>query len=129
MRQITKRLLPGQDLKQEIKNLVEKEQVQAGVIASLVGSLNGAHIRIADGKTVKEWREPLEIVSGTGTVSVNGCHIHLSVATVAGEVYGGHLAEGCIVKTTVELIILAFDDATYVRHPDSTTGYDELSIE
>ena len=127
MKPITKRLLPGQDLKAEIEKMAAS--VDAGVLLSVVGSLNKLVLRLADGKTVKEWQEEFEIVSGTGTVSKNGCHIHLSAADKEGKVIGGHLKGGCIVNTTVEVVIVVFDDAIYTRQLDEKTGYPELSYE
>jgi len=126
MKQITKRLKPGQDLREEVEKLVKEHNIKAGTIISLVGGLKNANLRMADGKTVKSWDEPLEIVSGTGTLSQDGCHIHISASKLDGSVIGGHLKEGCIVKETVEIVLLVFDDVEYVRKPDKETGYNEL---
>lgn len=129
MRQITKRLLSGQDLRKEIQNVAKDQKVSAGTILSLVGNLTYLRIRVADGKTVQTWNDSFEIVSGVGTVSENDCHIHLAVSDQEGNVFGGHLKEGCIIGTTDELVILVFDDVKYKRAPDVATGYDELVIE
>ena len=126
MKQITKRLRQGQGLREEIEKLVKENDVKAGVVVSIVGGLKNANLRMADGKTVKSWDEPLEIVSGTGTLSQDGCHIHISASKLDGSVIGGHLKEGCIVKETVEIVLLVFDDVEYVRKPDKETGYNEL---
>lgn len=129
MEHVTIRLVPGQDLKKEIERLAAEREIGAGVVASAVGSLSKMTLRVADGRTVKAWEEPLEIVSATGTVSTAGCHVHISAANQAGEVFGGHLKEGCVVNTTAELVILALPGVRYARRPDSRTGYDELEIE
>jgi len=126
--QITVRLKPGQDLKQEIEDFVKQKDIKAGIIASIVGSLTRAVLRIADSMNVKQWESPFEIVSGTGTVSVNGCHIHISIADQEGVVFGGHLKQGCVINTTVELVILLFQDTEFKRLPDETTGYNELVV-
>ena len=128
MKQITKRLELGPDLGEEIEKLVKENDVKAGVLLSVVGSLGSANLRMAGGKDKKNWDEDLEIVSGTGTVSMSDCHIHISVSDNNGNVFGGHLSNGCIVRTTAEVVILVFDDVEYVRKPDDTTGYDELEI-
>jgi len=128
MKQITKRLKPGEDLRKGIEQLLEGANVQAGTIVSLVGGLRSAKLRMADEKP-KEWNENFEIVSATGTVSVNGCHIHISISDSKGNVIGGHLKEGCIIKTTAEIVILVFSDTVYRREPDASTGYDELVTE
>ena len=128
MRPIALRLKLGQDLKSEIESLVKKEQVEAGSLLSAVGSLTDATLRLADGKTVKEFKGPFEIVSATGTVSPDGCHIHLSVSDSEGKVIGGHLQRGCPVNTTVELVVLAFEELHFNRDFDPETGYEELKI-
>lgn len=115
-------------MKQEIENIVEQKNIKAGVIASVVGSLTKAVLRIADGMNTKQWNKPFEIVSGTGTVFVNGCHIHISIADQEGIVLGGHLKQGCIIKTTAEIVILVFTNSEFKRMPDELTGYDELSV-
>ncbi|MDP4000685.1 MAG: DNA-binding protein [bacterium] len=128
MRQITTRLKNGEDLKEGIVRIVKENNVKAGVIVSAVGCVSKASLRIADGKTVKTWDKPFEIVSITGTVSVNGCHIHISLSDTDGMIVGGHVKEGCIINTTAEIVILNFDDTEYLRSPDATTGYDELEV-
>lgn len=95
---------------------------------SLVGSLTKLRLRVADGKTVSEWDKQFEIVSATGTISADDCHIHVAAADQSGAVIGGHLKPGCTIGTTVELVVLVFDDVIYKRTPDQSTGYDELLI-
>lgn len=128
MNQITTRLQRGEDLKDGIARIVKDNNVKAGVIVSAVGCLSKASLRIADGKTVKTWEEPFEIVSVIGTVSVNGCHVHVSLSRVDGTTIGGHLKEGCIINTTAEIVILNFEGSEYQRIPDNKTGYDELEV-
>lgn len=129
MHQITKRLLPNQDLRFEIESLVRSNHVQAGVLLSVVGCLTKLRLRVADGKTVKEWVDQFEIVSGTGTVSEFDCHLHISASDQNGNTIGGHLKDGCVVGTTAEVVILVFDGVAYKREPDQDTGYDELVVE
>ena len=129
MKQITRRLKPGKDLKGEIEKMVKENNIKAGCILSVVGSLSKASLRLADGKKVKSWDKPFEIVSGTGTVSVNGCHIHIAISDEDGDVFGGHLKEGCVVNTTAEIVLLVFPDTEYKRVFDEETGYDELKTE
>ena len=68
----------------------------------------------------------LEIDTVHGTVSANGVHLHISVSDVEGRVYGGHLKEGCIVRTTCELVVGALEDVVFDRVADEATGFDEL---
>ncbi len=125
---IAKRLLPGQDVRLELERLVSTEHIVAGCSVSIVGSLVRACFRLADGKHDKMFDGPFEIVSGTGTLSPDGIHIHLSVADEKGSVIGGHLRYGCIVNTTVELVVEVLEDFQFHRVPDAVTGYDELTI-
>ena len=127
MRQITKRLLPGQDLKIEIAKIAKENDMKAGVVLSVVGSLSKLTLRVADGKTVKVWEKGFEIVSGTGTLSADDMHIHISASDEEGVTIGGHLKEGCIIKTTAEIVVLVFDDIEYRREHDPSTSYNELS--
>lgn len=41
---------------------------------------------------------------------------------------GGHLKEGCIVRTTCELVICILEETIFERQPDDITGFDELVI-
>ncbi|MFH0712792.1 MAG: PPC domain-containing DNA-binding protein [Candidatus Jorgensenbacteria bacterium] len=129
MKQTTKRLKPGEDLREEIEKIVKENDIQAGCILSVVGSLSRASLRMADGKKIKSWDKPFEIVAGTGTVSVNGCHIHIAISDNDGNVFGGHLKEGCVVRTTAEIVLLVFSEAKYKRIFDEETGYNELKVE
>ena len=67
-------------------------------------------------------------MSGTGTLSQDGCHIHISISDSKGVVIGGHLTKGCIVRTTAEIVLLTFDDVVYKRKFDKNTGFDELVV-
>ena len=130
MKTIVKRLIDGQDLIVEISKLVKEQNVQAGVILSAVGSLSTSTIRVPviDGAVKYIHPENLEIDNLHGTVSVNGVHLHISVSNIEGTVMGGHLKEGCIIRTTCELVIGILDDITFTREPDTLTNFDELVI-
>jgi predicted DNA-binding protein with PD1-like motif len=128
MRQISVRLLPGQDLRAEIERLGKEHAISAGCVVSLVGNLSKVCLRMADGKTVKEWMGSYEIVSVTGTISPEESHIHISVSDQEGAVIGGHLKTGSVVGVTAELILLVFDDVTYTREYEASTGYDMLVV-
>lgn len=133
MRQITARLKNGQDLRNEIEKIAKANDIRAGALLSVVGGLKKAVLRAPvierHNPIVKTWDVDLEIVSGTGTVSRNGSHVHISVSDGDGATFGGHLQEGCIVRSTAEVVILIFDDVEYKRLPDQETGYDELVVQ
>jgi len=128
MKEYIFRIHPGMDLKREIEKRVNQENIKAGCILSIVGSLKQANLRLADGKTEKKMVENFEIVSATGTVSIKGCHIHLGLARKKGIVIGGHLKENSFINTTAEIVILEFENLEFSRELDKSTGYKELII-
>jgi uncharacterized protein len=70
-----------------------------------------------------------EIVSLTGTVSVNGSHLHISISDSTGKTIGGHLMEGCTIYTTAEIVILSSNEFIFKREKDGTTPWEELRVE
>ena len=129
IRQVSQRLGPQEDLRKAIGAMVVEHEIRAGVVVSAVGSLGTAVLRMAGGAEVQSWDEDFEIVSITGTVGIEGSHIHIALSGANGGVIGGHLKDGCIVRTTAEVVLLAFDDVQYRRIADPDTDYDELRVE
>ena len=122
------RLTKGQDLKKEIVDYVKKNHIEAGIVKCGVGCLYEAKFRLADGESIFHKKDNYEIVSLMGTVSKNGCHIHISIAGKDGSVIGGHLKEGCHVNTTTEICIEELKEYTFMRVFDENTQYKELVI-
>lgn len=122
------RLHKGQDLKLELEKYVKNNGIKAGVIVSCVGCLDEAVIRNAGGVESVKLNKKLEIVSVTGTFSVDGCHIHIAVSDENLNTYGGHLKDGCIVNTTAEVVILELENYLFTREMEESTGYKELVI-
>ena len=50
------------------------------------------------------------------------------VSDADGRVFGGHVAPGCIVRTTAEILLAVLDDVRFERAPDPATGHAELVI-
>src|SRR6478609_1901438 len=100
------RLKPGEDLRMSIEAMVKEKNIVAGWINTCVGSLTDYAIRFANQQEGVHGSGHFEIVSLTGTVSVNGSHLHISVSDNAGKTIGGHLMDGCIVYTTAEIVML-----------------------
>jgi uncharacterized protein len=128
MQNYTFRLIPGQDLFDSIQAFVMKEHVQAGCILSGVGSLRHATLRLADREHNSEFEGPFEIVSITGTLSVHGSHLHISISDGNGKTIGGHFESGCKIYTTAEIVIAVFNDLIYKREFAEDSGYDELTV-
>jgi predicted DNA-binding protein with PD1-like motif len=122
------RLTPGEDLRAGIEAAFRASGATAGFVAAAVGSLGPAMLRLAgeDGATVIPG--PLEIVSLSGSLSVDGPHLHLAVSRADGTLAGGHLLPGATVRTTAEIVLGLLPGIAFSRRPDPRTGYDELHI-
>ena len=133
MRTLAFRLTPGTDLLDELQRLTGAHALRAGLILTCVGSLSRAHLRmpgaVGEEDVFRTWEEPMEIVSLTGTLCPDGLHVHIGLALGDGQCVGGHLASGCIVNTTAELVIGELEDVEFSRPLDPATGYDELSVQ
>ena len=127
------RLTPGTDLRAELERITERLAMRAGFILTGVGSLAAARLRmpgaIGEVEIVTTFDEPMEIVSLAGTLGQDGLHVHISLARRDGACVGGHLVPGCIVNTTVELVIGEAPLLDFRRRLDAATGYAELSVE
>ena len=123
------RLKPGQDLKNEILQYVKEKQIKAGWVSTCVGSLTNYNIRFANQPEGSSGSGHFEIVSLTGTVSVNGSHLHISISDSTGKTIGGHLLDSNIVYTTAEIVLLSSDDFIFKREKDGSTPWEELQVE
>ena len=128
MRNYTFRLKPGHDLFVSIEEFVKENNIEAGCVLSGVGSLTHLTLRLANREYLSEYQGFFEIVSITGTVSIHGSHLHVSVSDDQGRTIGGHLVPGCIIYTTAEIVILELDDVVYKREFAEDSGYDELVV-
>jgi predicted DNA-binding protein with PD1-like motif len=124
---IISRLMPDEDLKEGLINLINENRIKTGIIICIVGSLNSATLRMANEK-IKTFKGPFEIVSAEGIISENGIHVHVAISDSEGRVIGGHLKKGCIINTTAEICILE-SDKIIKRVFDPKTGYKELVID
>ena len=123
------RLLPKQDLAVELLQIIKKKKINSGFIITCVGSLNNAVLRLADENIIKTFYGKFEIVSLTGTLCTDGIHLHISIADKDGNVFGGHLKEGCTIYTTAEIVIGESTEYQFSRVFDKETGFKELKIE
>lgn len=122
------RLAPGTDPRGELERYATAHGLRAAAVVSAVGSLDVAMIRMADEKQARKVEGPLEVVSLSGTISPDGAHLHISVSDRAGQTIGGHLSEGSMVRTTLEVVLVELTDLQFSRELDSETGYKELRI-
>ncbi len=126
------RLTPGQDLRASLEAAVLSQNCRAAFVLSGIGSLSTAGIRLAGAEQPTRLTESMEILTLSGTVTAGGdktgSHMHMAISTANGQVLGGHVAPGCIVLTTAEVLLALLPDWQFTREPDSLTGYDELVI-
>ena len=129
MENYTFRLTPGQDLFDSIDALVKERNIEAGCILSGVGSLTHVNLRLANRESYSEYEGHFEIVSMTGTISVHGSHLHISISDGDGKTIGGHFDSGCKIYTTAEIVLAIFEDLVYKRELlANDSGYDELVV-
>lgn len=122
------RLHRGDDLRKAIEKYAQENDIGAAVILSCVGCVSEANLRDASGKNVRRIPEHCEIVSATGTVSSKRLHIHISLSNEDMTTFGGHLAYGCIINTTAEIVLLELDSCRFGSEFDPETGYQELAV-
>ena len=123
------RLRPGDDLRGELERAFAEAPERAGFVAASVGSLSRLALRHAgrDGADVVEGC--FELVGLSGTLSVDGPHLHLLASDPEGGVVGGHLLPGCTVRTTAEIVIALAHGVRFARATDAETGCAELTFD
>lgn len=120
------RMQPGEDVRRQLAQWCAEGSVEAAAVTSAVGSLSRACVRYAGQAKGTITEGDLEICALSGTLSRHGMHLHLALATSNGQMIGGHLLEGCIVRTTLELVVQEFAGLRFLRRQDPATGYEEL---
>jgi predicted DNA-binding protein with PD1-like motif len=128
MRSLPVRLRPNQDLRIALESILSEENVSAAFVLQGIGSLSAARIRFAGLSEATELRGDLEILTLSGSLSPDGAHLHIAVADAQGRVVGGHVAQGCIIRTTAEILLALLPDHYFSREPDAQSGWNELAI-
>ena len=122
------RLNPGDDLRAALDAALADRGGAAAFVVSGIGSLREASLRFAGRDALHHVVGDLEILTLSGTLGAGGSHLHASLADADGRVVGGHVAPGCIVRTTAEILLAVLDDVAFAREPDAATGFAELVI-
>ncbi|CAH2774433.1 MAG: protein of unknown function DUF296 [uncultured Paraburkholderia sp.] len=122
------RLSPGDDLRATLDTLVPSLGVQAEFVVQGIGSLSVAQLRFAGVEHATGIRDDLEILTLAGSLSPDGGHLHMSVSDSRGTVLSGHVAHGCIVRTTAEILLALLPEHRFARELDAVTGFAELVI-
>eukprot|EP00466_Bigelowiella_natans_P015036 jgi/Bigna1/33443/e_gw1.2.193.1 len=108
---------------------VTRMDIRAGYIQACVGSTSTTVLRPAGVKYFSRVFEgKFEIVSMSGTISKDSCHIHLSISDSECKTFGGHLMKGTIVRTCAEVVIGNVQGLWFARELDEDSGYDELVV-
>lgn len=123
------RVTPGDDLRKALEEFARRQGISAGVMVTCVGSLARAVLRMAGKTQSTELLGDFEIVALVGTLSPDGPHLHLCIADDAGRCAGGHMQEGCVVRTTAEVVIAELKDLAFRRETDAQTTFKELVID
>jgi predicted DNA-binding protein with PD1-like motif len=129
MRVLPIRLAPGTDLRLGLEKLLQEQREQAGWVLSGIGSLSVAPLRLAGQEELTLLEGDLEILTLAGSLSLDGAHLHISLADNQGRVSGGHLAMGATVRTTAEVLVALLPACSFRRELDPSTGFTELLIQ
>jgi predicted DNA-binding protein with PD1-like motif len=122
------RLSPGDDLRAALGTLLPSFGVEAAFVVQGIGSLGVAQLRFAGAEHSTAISDDLEILTLAGSLSPGGAHLHMSVSDSRGAVLGGHVARGCIVRTTAEILLALLPEHRFSREQDAGTGFAELVI-
>lgn len=128
MKTLPLRLSPGDDLRAALSAAVAGAGAEAAFVVTGIGSLREARLRYAGRDAPVHLVGDLEILTLSGTLGAGGAHLHMSVSDADGRVLGGHVAPGCLVRTTAEVLLALLDDVRFTREPDAATGYAELHV-
>jgi predicted DNA-binding protein with PD1-like motif len=128
MRVLPVRLAPGADLRLGLEQVLADQGEQAGWVLSGIGRLSVAPLRLAGQEELTILEGDLEILTLAGSLSIDGAHLHISVAAADGQFSGGHLAFGAKVRTTAEVLVALLPTWSFSRELDTATGSRELMI-
>jgi predicted DNA-binding protein with PD1-like motif len=123
------RLRPGQDLRASLEAVLSEHAIGAAFVLQGIGSLSVAQLRFAGVEQPTELRGDLEILSLAGSLAPDGAHLHMSISDSQGRVLGGHVAAGCIVRTTAEVLVALLPEHEFSRELDlAGSGFRELVV-
>lgn len=129
MQTLPLRLLPGQDLREALEAVLGEQAAGAAFVLQGIGSLSVAQLRMAGAEQATELVGDLEILTLAGSLAPDGAHLHMSISDVQGRVVGGHVAAGCIVRTTAEVLLALLPDHEFSRELDAAgSGFRELVV-
>lgn len=102
-----------------IREVALKAGIHTGIVMTGIGGLK--KIRYTEGSTLKELEGVFQIVNFNGIIASYEPHLHITMIDNSavpsrqdGAFLGGHLNDGCIVNSVVELSILRLPDLALV---------------
>lgn len=122
------RLAPGVDLRRALEAQLGALGLEAAFVVAGIGSLSATRLRLAGADVALVLDGDVELLTLSGSLSPDGAHLHASVADAAGRVLGGHVAPGCLVRTTAEVLLMPLPGWRFAREHDPATGYAELRV-
>ncbi|SAL12249.1 DNA-binding protein [Caballeronia terrestris] len=128
MQTLPLRLVPGDDLRASLEAIARSQALSAAFVLQGIGSLSVARLRYAGIDDPAQLTGDFEILTFAGSLSIDGAHLHMSISDRDGRVFGGHVATGCIVRTTAEILIALLPEHTFSRESDPRTGFPELVV-
>ena len=122
------RLAPGEELLGALRRIVAAYGIRAGYVAGVVGSLSRACLRFAGRHDGTALDGCFEVVSLVGTLDAGGEHLHMTISNQEGTTTGGHVLEGCVVRTTMELVLGDLSELEFCREYCPLSTYEELAV-
>lgn len=122
------RITPGADLRGALERAVAERRCEAAFVIAGIGSLSTTRLRLAGALEPDVFAGDVELLTLTGAIAPSGAHLHASVADKTGRIWGGHVAQGCIVRTTAEVLLVPLAGWSFAREHDPATGFAELVV-
>jgi hypothetical protein len=105
MRDIARRLRPGQDLSQQLEAFVKEKQIRAGFIIITVGSLRQAAIRLANQPAATQSTASLKSFRWWELWDRTACICIFPFRTVQAKRLADTWLKGVVIYTTAEILI------------------------
>jgi len=106
------RLLPGEELQEQLKKVCKKHDIKIAVILSGIGQLKNFQLGYFKEKgdySPETFDKPYELLSLTGNICLQGreylLHLHAVLGDENKQVVGGHLIKGTV-EITNEIVLL-----------------------
>lgn len=143
-RVVAARILPNLDILSTIEEICAKHNIKYGQITTSIGSLRRISLNYVSrttpveglGHTTHLEREgPFSVLCGQGLVSPSeepgkmNIHLHMAISGEEDVVCGGHIEEGTITLSTLDIFILEVNGLEITRGKDPVTGIVFTSFE